>query len=112
MNLNHSQVEHIKYGTGTVVSHAEERITVGFAGVAGEKSFLYPEAFEQYLQVKDPKLQAQIREELNVKAEQAAAEQLLREQRRLAELARLEEEKLAAKNAKSKARRKTAQVKD
>lgn len=111
MNLIHAQVEHIKYGAGTVVSHADGRVTVGFGGGAGEKSFLYPEAFEHHLHILDQDMQAQIGTELRAKAEQLAAEQLRREQQREEEAARLAEEKLAAKSAKSKSRRKTAQAK-
>lgn len=112
MNLIQMQVEHSKYGAGTVVGHVEERIIIDFSGDTGEKSFLYPEAFEQHLRILDPVLQAQIGKEVQLKAAQRAADQLLREQQREAEHARLAEEKLQLKNDKSKSRRKAAQAKN
>ncbi|MNI32363.1 hypothetical protein D3C73_862730 [compost metagenome] len=108
LSLIDQQVEHVTYGTGTVLTHSGDRITARFAGQTREKSFVYPEAFEHYLRSLDPDIQEQIMTDLQVKAEQAEADKLRQEQLRLEEHARLAAEKLAAKTAKSRASRKAA----
>ncbi|MNB77712.1 hypothetical protein D3C75_244010 [compost metagenome] len=108
--LLNKQVEHSTYGTGTVVTHSTDRITVSFAGEAGEKGFVYPDAFGQYLTSTDPAVQQRIEDELRVRAEQAEADKLRREQERQAEIARLAEAQLAAKSSKRKSSRRTTKA--
>ncbi|MBW4084281.1 hypothetical protein [Paenibacillus sp. S150] len=104
MNLMNEQVSHVRYGKGTVASHDGGRITVVFPEGAGEKSFLYPEAFEHHLSISDPGIQKKIMKELKLKFEQTAAEKLRQEQQYVEEMDRLAEEKLASKKT---SRRKT-----
>ncbi|GGF72426.1 hypothetical protein GCM10010912_16940 [Paenibacillus albidus] len=108
MNLTTKQVKHIRYGTGTVLSHTDGRLTITFADVTGTKSFMYPEAFEQYLSIADPLLHEEILLDLKLKAEQTAKEKIRQEQCRLEEIQRLAEEKLALQK---KSRRKPSQSK-
>ncbi|WP_019912575.1 hypothetical protein [Paenibacillus sp. HW567] len=97
MNLIKKQVSHVRFGSGTVSSNDGGRITVVFSGGAGEKSFLYPEAFEHHLSISDPNLHEEIMKDLQMKSEQAAAEKLRQEQHYIEEMNRLAEEKLASK---------------
>lgn len=110
IQLINKQVEHSTYGTGTVLTHSADRITVRFAGVTGEKGFLYPDAFGQYLSSTDPAVQQHIQDEMQIRAAQAEADKLRREQERQAEIARLAEEQLAAKVSKRKSSRKTTKA--
>ncbi|MHA6531279.1 hypothetical protein [Paenibacillus sp. BAC0078] len=97
MNLMKKQVSHVRFGSGTVSSNDGGRITVVFSGEAGEKCFLYPEAFEHHLSISDPAIHEEIMKDLQLKSEQAAAEKLRQEQQYIEEMGRLAEEKLAAK---------------
>lgn len=50
-------VKHVKYGAGKVTDVNQDRVTVIFDGMAGEKVFRYPDAFERFLRFEDPCLQ-------------------------------------------------------
>lgn len=105
MNWVNEQIYHTGYGHGIVVSHIDGRISVLFSEAIGEKSFLYPEAFERYLKTANPSFQEQAAADLQLKREQLAAEKIRQEQLRIEGIHKLAEEKLAAK---SKARKKAA----
>ncbi|ANY70056.1 hypothetical protein BBD42_28825 [Paenibacillus sp. BIHB 4019] len=75
MNVMDQQVTHIKFGSGRVVGKEDGKINVLFSSEIGEKSFQYPEAFAQFLQMDSPDLQ-----DLIVSEYQSKQEQLLREE--------------------------------
>lgn len=62
MNILGQAVKHKKYGKGVITELSENKITVCFA--KSEKLFLFPEAFEQYLTLKNISIQTKI-EKLN-----------------------------------------------
>ncbi|GGO00903.1 hypothetical protein [Saccharibacillus kuerlensis] len=108
MNLNDEQVEHASFGTGKVIGSGDGRINVRFTEEVGEKSFLYPEAFDQHLKMSDPQKQEQMGEEVRQKKILMAEEKRAEEQKREEEEVRLAEEKAAARKP---ARRKSTTTK-
>lgn len=58
MNLIDKKVEHKQFGTGVISHQSEDKITVQFD--AGEKKFIYPMAFDQFLILEDAVLGAEI----------------------------------------------------
>lgn len=58
MQLEGKTINHIKFGEGIVKDLSENYITVIFT--VGEKKFVYPNAFQKYLEVQDLKIQSQI----------------------------------------------------
>lgn len=107
--MENTAVHHIFFGRGVVTEQKEKTIRIHFErqGV-GEKSFVYPDAFVNYLRFEDSSLQAQVRETLDSirrEAEERAAE------RAAARAALLEQEKQHQKEiaaAKRKSAAKTA----
>lgn len=64
MNVVHEQVKHLKFGIGAVVEQAENIIEVKFGNEIGVKKFIYPAAFESFLQLCDPCSQSKLNDEL------------------------------------------------
>ena len=64
MNTMHEQVTHPKFGTGTVIAQDESTVTVKFSKEAGSKKFLYPSAFQSFLELRDPSVKEQMDHEL------------------------------------------------
>ncbi|MFM9277462.1 hypothetical protein [Paenibacillus jiagnxiensis] len=103
-NLINEQVDHSQFGAGQVVKHGDGRITVLFSSI-GPKTFLYPEAFEHHLKMRNPVLHETVLAEYVKKQKQ-----LIEEKNRQAQQLKEEAEQLAAKKAvKSK---KSAQTKE
>ena len=69
MNILGQEVKHKKFGKGVVTALSENKITVCFAGK--EKLFLFPDAFPQYLVLKNESMQRKI-EKLNEERTQKA----------------------------------------
>lgn len=69
MNILGQAVKHKKFGKGVVTALSENKITVCFAGK--EKLFLFPDAFPQYLVLKNESMQRKI-EKLNEERTQKA----------------------------------------
>ena len=93
MNIKNDKVNHRAFGEGTVVSVAGNRIEIDF-GTRGIKTFVYPDAFEKFLQLQDPMAQVAMQHELAAlqeakkeAAEAAAAERALAQARFEAEQA-------------------------
>lgn len=64
MNLVHEQVKHLKFGIGTVAEQTDTLVEVKFANEIGIKKFIYPEAFENFLELCDPSSREKLNNEL------------------------------------------------
>ena len=80
MNINGQAIKHKTFGSGIVTDSTASSITICFS--AGEKKFIYPDAFKDYLVLKDTKLQRYIHNqiaekeaEINRRNQKAQAEQ-------------------------------------
>lgn len=54
MNTTNEQVQHQQYGFGTVVTQTTTMVEVQFKEEPGIKKFIYPSAFESFLELCDP----------------------------------------------------------
>ena len=66
MNLENAPVRHIRFGAGTVLRCENGMIAVQFPE-AGEKQFVFPEAFTKFLRCEDPEQAAAIAEVIILK---------------------------------------------
>jgi hypothetical protein len=73
MNLIGQPIIHTAFGNGVVTGHEGQIIVIRFS--AGEKNFLFPDAFEKYLKLKDETLQKEMQKILKERADAKAAEQ-------------------------------------
>ncbi len=71
MQLRGTKVKHAVFGTGTIVEHIDNYLTIEFP--AKTTKFVYPDAFEKFIKAEDPTVQAEINKELT--SLKAAAEQ-------------------------------------
>ena len=62
MDLNNQVVIHKSFGEGKVVDHTGSYLVILFN--QGEKKFIYPNAFKEYLRVKDEAIHTQVQNEL------------------------------------------------
>lgn len=72
-------VAHPVYGTGKVISQDDRRITIQFSEETGIKRFIYPDAFEKYLNMYNPEAAQNVLADLLAKTEQ------IKEQKRKAD---------------------------
>lgn len=100
MNLEQTGVRHVRYGQGTVVSCTDGLIKVAFE--AGEKQFVYPDAFERFLRAEDPTAAACIAEAIILKKAEEDAIRREQEAAHQAALAVLQEKKPARRTKKTK----------
>lgn len=104
MDLTNELVEHPVFGTGTVISQDDRRITIQFSKETGVKRFLYPDAFEKYLNMCNPTAAQKVLADLSAKKEQ------IEKQRRKEEEAEQKEIEILALTARRKQQEKeTAQ---
>ncbi|MEA4920327.1 MAG: hypothetical protein VB078_05375 [Clostridiaceae bacterium] len=80
MNVVFKQVHHSQFGEGTIVSQSATTVTVQFCEEYGTKMFVFPSAFELFLELSDPEEKAQMDKELNKLREKAQEERRLRGQ--------------------------------
>lgn len=64
MNLMHEQVNHLKFGAGTVTAQDPSTVTVKFSEEYGSKKFLYPSAFQSFLELCNSSVKEQMGSEL------------------------------------------------
>ena len=114
MNIENEQVNHIKFGSGVITGVEEYKILVQFQDNLEIKAFLYPEAFENFLEAVNSEVQNSILEKLHIKQDQLREQlELKREEERQEkeklQKAELEEKKLllaekraAGKSSKTK----------
>lgn len=64
MKLEGKSIQHISFGAGVITELKENMITVSFP--QGDKKFLYPDAFERFLSLKDENAQTRIEQKLDL----------------------------------------------
>jgi hypothetical protein len=94
---------HKKFGDGLVTEISTELISIDFPN-EGEKKFVYPDAFQDYLKMQDTQLEDFVTTELTLKKE--AEETKKAEQQRL-----YDELQTAKKSTKKTTKRKTKKTK-
>lgn len=101
MELLQKQITHKTFGSGVIIEMTDDTITVLFADEIGEKRFLYPEAFEQFLVMDEVNMQNAVNHDLIIKLKENEEERLNEvESKQEAALQRAEE--LAEEKAASK----------
>lgn len=66
MNLQGQKIFHEVYGTGTITAHSGKYLTVSFG--VGEKKFVYPDSFRDFLKFTDSVADRMVKEELAARA--------------------------------------------
>lgn len=66
MNVIHEQVNHMKFGTGTITAQDSSTVTVKFLKEYGSKKFLYPSAFIFFLNLNNPSINKRMSNELKL----------------------------------------------
>jgi hypothetical protein len=79
MQLDGKAIMHKTFGMGTVTSVTDNTVTISFP--QGEKKFLYPDAFVQFLKLKDKKTQEQVNKLLLKKNQEEEAERKASQER-------------------------------
>lgn len=79
MQLDGKAILHKTFGTGTITSVSDNTVTISFP--QGEKRFLYPDAFMQFLKLKDKKTQEQVNKVLLEKSEEEEADRKASQER-------------------------------
>lgn len=79
MNLVNQQVQHPKYGCGTIMQQSETCVIVQFGEDNAAKKFFYPAAFEKFLTLENPGMQEFVRQELQERREKENEEQRRKE---------------------------------
>lgn len=69
MKILNETVKHIMYGLGVITEEKEDKIWIQFQDDNQTKIFLYPEAFEKYIEAENPEVQNNVLEELRRKQE-------------------------------------------
>ncbi len=98
MDLINELVEHPVFGTGTVISQNNNRITIQFCEKVEEKRFIYPDAFKNCLNMCDPAIAQKVLAELTAKIKQIEEQHRKAEE---AEIKAMENVALAAPRRKS-----------
>jgi len=80
MDLTNELVVHPAFGTGRVTNHDDRRITIQFFEESGEKRFIYPDAFEKYLNMCNTAAAQKVLADLIAKTEQIAERQQKQEE--------------------------------
>jgi len=75
VNLTNELVTHSVFGTGKVTGQENTRITIQFAKEIGIKQFIYPDAFEKFLNISNPKLAKSVLADLSTKKQQIQLQQ-------------------------------------
>ncbi len=74
MNLIKEQVQHSRFGLGTILEQTASTVDVRFEDDFGTKKFMYPSAFETFLVLCRPALKESMEQELTGIREQFALE--------------------------------------
>lgn len=62
--LGNEKVVHIKFGSGTIIEENDKHIRVQFDSADGDKLFIYPDAFEKYLQFNNKAMQTEAEKQI------------------------------------------------
>jgi|SRR5690606_39120810 len=96
MNLIDEKVRHEHFGKGSIISQEDSIIEIQFKSEV--KKFVYPDAFEKFLEIDNQKIADSIKEDIQIKLKEKQEEELQREedrkQHRLEQQLRVEHEKL------------------
>jgi hypothetical protein len=115
MNMINKQVCHHQFGVGAITSQSMTTVTVKFCTKYGTKKFLYPSAFESFLELCDPAAKAEMDDELHQIRERVEEERRKRaeedEKRREEERRALLELKRTAAKKRSPAKKAPAKPK-
>jgi len=79
LNVVHEHVKHRQFGIGAVVKQTDTIVEVKFSKEVGNKKFIYPAAFERFLELCDPSSQTKLNDELMELHEQIEAKRRLSE---------------------------------
>ncbi len=102
MNILNEEIGHITFGRGKVISQDADAFSVQFPEPYGSKKFVYPDAFERYLQLYNPDAASSVLAELKAKRAKLEAERIRKceEYDATAKMRKLE--KIALKEPKKK----------
>lgn len=81
MNVTREQVNHRQFGVGTVTGQNTTTVTVKFCKKFGSRKFLYPSAFESFLELCDPVIKGQMDDKLRLEHKQVQQERQLSAER-------------------------------
>ena len=108
--MENRSVCHVTYGRGQITEQNEKILRVRFeGGDVGEKSFVYPDAFERYLRYEDSALQQDMDAYLERMRRAKADASAEREARRIHALTEAKKQRKAIAAARRKAVRKKAE---
>lgn len=82
MDLLKIQVMHKVFGRGMIVAADDQFIMVRFAEKFGEKRFVYPDAFVEFLSIEDPKNKAVIIRDVEARLKWIKSKHALAEERK------------------------------
>jgi hypothetical protein len=101
MDLLQKQITHKTFGSGVILERVDDTITVLFSDEIGKKRFLYPEAFEHFLVMKDTDLKDAVNRDLRIKLKKNEEERLkvykLKQEAAFQKAKEFEQEKAASK---------------
>ncbi len=75
MDLTNESVTHKVFGQGIVTCQENNRITIQFAREIGIKCFIYPDAFDGFLKMRDPKVAKSVLKDLRTKKQITQSQQ-------------------------------------
>jgi hypothetical protein len=101
MDIKGEQVRHTSFGAGVVTGQTGTTVTVDF-GEYGEKKFLYPTAFESFLELSEAATKLAVSEELRANREKRDAEKAVRDAQDTKRQTELRVAALAQKRAAAK----------
>lgn len=104
-------VRHLTFGEGVILSLEGKYITVNFGGDIGEKTFVYPDAFEKYLEYNEPETQNSIMEIIQKKKDRLKIEEELKAEALKKAAERAEEERKKISGTSRATTRKTTKRK-
>lgn len=93
MELLNLKVRHKKFGEGVIVSNDNDKVIVHFPGINSDKKFVYPDAFEKFLQIDDKCVEEAAKQDIAKMQEEMKERQEERKKKEEQEkIKRLEEE--------------------
>lgn len=98
-----SKVTHIIWGAGNVVAIDGKYIHVVFEGEIGLRMFVYPDAFDRYLEYQDAELQSEVKARLEARRleERKKLEAELEAKKKAAEIAAQKQLELSTKKRRA-----------
>lgn len=75
MDLTNELVTHPVFGKGKIIDQESTRITIQFTKEIGVKQFIYPDAFEKYLNMCNPATAQSVLADLSTKKQQIVLQQ-------------------------------------